>query len=391
MKLNQVIACALCVCVSGAAKRLRPASGAGVLDLGARAPELPSIWHTTQGIHAELVALAQSCQGLNMRTEKRTDSKGREVAIDVLTLKSAAAQPRNKFFLLFGEHARELISAESGLHFVKQMCSGSARAAAVLQNSEIQMIVNANPGSRQKVEQGDWCRRVNPNGVDLNRNWDEHWQAGAEMEDTNPGPSAFSEIETQILRDTVKAYNPTSFLTIHSGTRGMYMPWAFNRERETRRNRQQMLDIITAIDKTHCQCPFGGAGKEVGYACPGTCLDWVFDKLQTPYAFAFEIYVGFDRDADLKSRWEAKMASFPTFLQVNQTNLADQHFKDLFTEHPSSFVQVQSSEGENGLMVSGFDCFKLFNPDTPQKLKATLENWSAAYMDLADMVAKKLA
>ena len=27
--------------------------------------------------------------------------------------------------------------------------------------------------------QGDWCRRVNPNGVDLNRNWDEHWEVPA--------------------------------------------------------------------------------------------------------------------------------------------------------------------------------------------------------------------
>ena len=25
--------------------------------------------------------------------------------------------------------------------------------------------------------QGDWCLRVGPGGVDLNRNWDEHWEA----------------------------------------------------------------------------------------------------------------------------------------------------------------------------------------------------------------------
>lgn len=47
------------------------------------------------------------------------------------------------------------------------------------QNNEFMLVVNANPGSRMQVEQGDWCLRVNPNGVDLNRNWDEHWEVRA--------------------------------------------------------------------------------------------------------------------------------------------------------------------------------------------------------------------
>ena len=32
-----------------------------------------------------------------------------------------------------------------------------------------------------KVEGGDFCLRVNENGVDLNRNWDEKWEPSPEL------------------------------------------------------------------------------------------------------------------------------------------------------------------------------------------------------------------
>jgi hypothetical protein len=38
------------------------------------------------------------------------------------------------------------------------------------------MVVNANPNSRQRVESGEYCLRENENGVDINRNYDAHWQ-----------------------------------------------------------------------------------------------------------------------------------------------------------------------------------------------------------------------
>jgi hypothetical protein len=38
------------------------------------------------------------------------------------------------------------------------------------------MIVNANPDSRKKVENGQFCLRENENGVDINRNYDAHWE-----------------------------------------------------------------------------------------------------------------------------------------------------------------------------------------------------------------------
>jgi len=128
--------------------------------------------------------------------------------------------------------------------------------------------------------------------------------------------------------------------------------------------------------------------KEVGYSCPGTCLDWVYDKLQTPYAFAFEIYANPDENEDLKERWNEKMKdSAASFLQES-SHLGHEHFKDIFTQKPSDFVQVKAESKHLGM--SADDCFNNFNPDSQERYDATVENWSAAYLDMAEMVANNL-
>lgn len=49
----------------------------------------------------------------------------------------------------------------------------------------------------------------------------EEWQPGAVLDpaDTNPGPKPFSEPETRAFKQLVEEYRPTTFLTIHSGTK----------------------------------------------------------------------------------------------------------------------------------------------------------------------------
>jgi len=350
--------------------------------------KLHPYYHSTDQIHDEIVNLATRCPGMTLET-KAADTR----SIDSITIKAPGSNPVSKNFMLFGEHARELISPESGLHFLKTLCGEAGnkeRAAKILQDSEFKIIVNGNPDSRKHVEQGDFCLRVNPNGVDLNRNWNEEWQPSAELDpvDTNPGPSPFSEAETQVFKELVTDYKPTNFLTIHSGTKGMYMPWAYDMKHLAHRNREKMINILKALDKDHCECPFGAAGREVGYSCPGTCLDYVYDKLKTPYAFAFEIYTNPDMDEFLKERWQEKMEAKETsFLQMH-SHLAHKHFNDVFHQCPSDFVQLKS-ERKRAEMSPG-DCFSNFNPDTQERYDTVVENWSEAYLDMAEMVARNV-
>ncbi|CEM07954.1 unnamed protein product [Vitrella brassicaformis CCMP3155] len=140
------------------------------------------------------------------------------------------------------------------------------------------IVVNGNPQSRRRVENGDYCVRVNEHGVDLNRNWDDHWTPESNLGlDTNPGAKPFSEPETAIFLNLVKEVKTTTFVTIHSWTFGMYQPWAYE-QKEAPRNAQRMSKILRALDAKHCTC----AAVQVGYPCPGTSLDFVYDKLDPP-------------------------------------------------------------------------------------------------------------
>eukprot|EP00746_Dinoflagellata_sp_MGD_P003294 gnl/MRDRNA2_/MRDRNA2_106403_c0_seq1.p1 gnl/MRDRNA2_/MRDRNA2_106403_c0~~gnl/MRDRNA2_/MRDRNA2_106403_c0_seq1.p1 ORF type:complete len:418 (+),score=62.66 gnl/MRDRNA2_/MRDRNA2_106403_c0_seq1:179-1432(+) len=327
---------------------------------------MPPFFHTTEALHSELKQLATRCPGMSFRTESKGSLIGvGSTSIDVISIKSKSSKPTNRMFMLFGEHARELISPETGLHLIKTLCgetSLSSLAVDALADTEFQIVVNGNPKSRMRVEQGDFCLRVNPNGVDLNRNWNEHWSpepSEINAVDTNPGPAPFSEPETQIFKKLVTDFDPTVFLTVHSGTRGMYMPWAYNQHSLGKQNQAQMLQLLVELDSKYCQCPYGGAGKEVGYPCPGTCLDWIYDELKTPYAFAFEIYAHPANDQQLRARWEEKKKNPDALLQSN----------DAF-EHVSQNAQPQQ-------------CFYMFNPTKKEEYDQELKNWVSAYLDMA--------
>jgi len=352
-------------------------------------------YHTSDDIHNELVGLSQRCPGLTLETREGTSNNGEQRSIDVITVKDPQSTTVNKNFFLFGEHARELISPESGLHFIRSLCGEtglSEQAKEALKDNEYKIVVNGNPSSRRKVEQGDFCLRVNPDGVDLNRNWDEKWSPDAVMDsaDTNPGPQPFSEAETKIFKDLVSEYNPNTFLTIHSGTKGMYMPWAYDMDHLADRNEPEMMQILKDLDKDHCECPFGAAGREVGYSCPGTCLDWVYDQLQTDFSFAFEIYTDPSMNDMLRQRWEEKInPDGPGSFLQETTNLADAHFRDVFAHHHSDFIFLQESS-HRGIGMSNEDCFHQFNPGNEEEFKSVTDNWSSAYFDMNKMIVDRL-
>merc|ERR1719401_1161870 len=111
------------------------------------------------------------------------------VDLDVVTVRKSGAQARNKVFIVFGEHSRELIGPESGIRLLEKLCdSANSKASSVLDTSEFQMVLNSNPRSRLKVEDGDFCLRENPSGVDLNRNWDDEWGSSLKARaNTDPG------------------------------------------------------------------------------------------------------------------------------------------------------------------------------------------------------------
>jgi hypothetical protein len=222
-------------------------------------------------------------------------------SIESVDLEKSNIKP-NIVFMLFGEHSREIISSETSLYLAKALCGkikgyNNSTIKKILSFSKIYILPVLNIYGRDQVDNGDFCKRTNENDVDLNRNWNSHWE-GLETEglDTNPGNTPFSEWETKKLKEYLKVLKPNTFMTSHSGNLGIYSPFAYKKfnykdlDSNTSNRLNKIKAIISKVNKDNCNCISGSIGNDLGYLCPGTCLDYLFENLNADYSFAFEIY-----------------------------------------------------------------------------------------------------
>ncbi|CAD7949207.1 unnamed protein product [Amoebophrya sp. A120] len=191
-----------------------------------------------------------------------------------------------KAFFIFGEHARELISPESGLHFLTQFLQKDINKIW-----EVMAVVNANPQARDRVlNNHEYCLRTATSGVDLNRNYPDHWQAtGANGTETWSGPKALSEKEPKLVVKLLKDFQPDLFVTVHSGTMSMFLPYGWSTQKPE--NYKNMLSVLDSINK-QVKIPYGSAMETIHYQATGNSMDYAYDEVDVPYSFAFEIWGG---------------------------------------------------------------------------------------------------
>jgi len=169
-----------------------------------------------------------------MGKKKETISKDPLIKAYTIEDKKIGIQKnKEKAFLLFGEHARELISSETGFHLLTDFCQDDLQNTAnfILENFILKMVIIANPTGRKIVEEGNFCWRGNQNKVDINRNWGFQWKAKQPIDDfiqTDPGKKKFSEPETKALQKAIRLFRPDIFLSVHSGMNSLMFPYAYS-------------------------------------------------------------------------------------------------------------------------------------------------------------------
>jgi predicted deacylase len=228
----------------------------------------PKSYHTAFALFADLADTLKAC--------KQPVSSDLDALVPWVKI---GPQDGRKAFALAGEHARELIPVEVSLALIKSLCESS-------ESSQMSWLVVplANRSGRAKVEAGDFCWRANGNGVDINRNWSrKFFRTNPDISDTYGGDHEFSEAETSALRDLVSNFSPEIFVSIHSGFRGILLPWAASDEFSEFSGRQQKMEsVLEPLRRKFCaDCALGQARDVLQYSSPGTCLDWVFKHIST--------------------------------------------------------------------------------------------------------------
>jgi hypothetical protein len=187
-----------------------------------------------------------------------------------------------KVILDFGEHGRELISAELGLGFMKALCDDAYMervlapyglydgARDILDRFVFTIVPMENENGRAKVEKGDLCERKNGRGVDPNRNWGVDWgvkEADYDPKEEFPGKKAFSEPEVRIMKRLVEQVQPDVFINVHSGMEALFVPYDHKKFIPHGESINATLDILNELNTKFCKgnCSIGSGGATVGY------------------------------------------------------------------------------------------------------------------------------
>lgn len=356
-------------------------------------------YHLGDEIHSEIDHLSRDCPGVQFEftTQSAKNSNGEDdVTLDVVRISQGPSEGKQKAFFVFGEHARELISPETGLEFVRTLCgqgdpNNQDLVARVLGNTTFVIMPNANPVSRKEVEFGKYCKRTNEEGVDLNRNFgDAHHDASiAKDDEMNPGPKGFSEPESQIIKNLVLEEKPKIYLSVHSGAYLMGTPYGFT-DQDKVDNEQHMLQVLKPISEQACNggCPFGDLAGMIGYKSMGCDIDYVKETLNTPYVYTWEIYTGSDVRKYYEEEAHARAEKRPM----------DKETSDFFWAKSLGFFQTGSVKKQEHLRGRGRalipedeqdvgDCFDQFNPKSQADTEATTDAWTKAFLTLCDEVA----
>lgn len=146
--------------------------------------------------------------------------------------------------VMAGQKANSLISVEIALYLLDHLTKNfgaDARITELVNNREVWIIPMVNPDGHAFVNEGneEWVKNRRNNGdtsfgVNLNRNYDFNWgiMDNHTSHDTGSpyyhGPYAFSESETEAIRDLVESQNFVFSLSLSSFGDKITYPWGYN-------------------------------------------------------------------------------------------------------------------------------------------------------------------
>lgn len=216
----------------------------------------------------------------------------------VLHITGAGAGPKPGVFYHGLQHCREWITGPTVLYLADHLVSNydsDACIRALVDQTDFYLAPCVNPdGYEYTWTAGNrlWRknRRNNGNGtfgVDLNRNWGYQWgydnggSSPTTSSETYRGPSAFSEPETQVLRDFVIAHpNVRAYMDYHSYSQLILWPYGYDNVLAPLPDRTTFDQIggkmQSLIQGVHGRFYDAGPIWSTIYPANGGSADWVY-------------------------------------------------------------------------------------------------------------------
>lgn len=272
---------------------------AGTIDF----PVGEEIYHTYDEMLAELRQLEQDYKGLATLFSIGKSLEGRELwAIKIGQEIGAEKEDKAAIAYLGTHHAREHISTEVPLRFAKELLERAAidpEITSLLASTDVYIIPMVNPdGSMYDIENRryKWWRKNrqrnsdNTFGVDLNRNYGFGWGTGGSS--SNPssdiymGRSAFSEPETQAVRDFFLAHrNIKIALSFHTFSELILYPWGGRNTGVGGTDEALFKKMAQDMAGMNNYRPMQSSQL---YIASGDTCDWLYGELKV-YCFTFEL------------------------------------------------------------------------------------------------------
>jgi hypothetical protein len=204
-------------------------------------------YYTYAEMEASLDSLAASFPALARIDTLGASFEGRQIRAIKISDNPAIDEAEPEVLIIGCLHARELMSVDVPLRLAAYLLEHYAdpRIGAIIDGREIWIAPMINPDGHVYVELNHtgasytwWRKNRRPNGdgsygVDLNRNFGYQWGYDGIGSSPDPystvyrGTSAFSEPETQAVRDFCAAHEFTMNLSYHSYGELILYPWGY--------------------------------------------------------------------------------------------------------------------------------------------------------------------
>ena len=234
-----------------------------------------------------------------------TTLEGRTIqGLHITDLTTNATRPAVVYFSC--EHAREWITTTVPNYFATQLltqyAAGDPATIDLVDHVEFYLVPVFNVDGYEYTWSSDrfWRKNRRDNGdttfgVDINRNWGEGWggqgSSGQTSSDTYRGPSAFSEPETQVMRDFfINHPNVRAQLDIHSFSQLILWPFAYTATLPADQNVYQDVGFGMQSDifGVHGLTYTAGPVFTTIYPAAGGSIDWTYAQ-RGVLSFSFEM------------------------------------------------------------------------------------------------------